>query len=90
MPRCGIRPARTADRHDATAHEALRHFVRELAPRVVEELARHVHTVTCVNCGAGIDIRTASACPYCRAAIAVVDTGPAAFCRVVDAIGRVR
>jgi Zn-finger nucleic acid-binding protein len=50
-----------------------RHFVRDLAPREVKALARHVQSVKCVNCGAGIDIRTASACPYCRAAIAVVD-----------------
>jgi Zn-finger nucleic acid-binding protein len=50
-----------------------RHFVRDLTPGEVEELARHVQTTKCVNCGAGIEIRTASACPYCRAAIAVVD-----------------
>ena len=47
--------------------------MRRLRPDEVERLARHVRSVKCVNCGAGIDVRSAAACPYCRTAIAVVD-----------------
>lgn len=50
-----------------------RHFVRDLSEREVQTLRVEARTIKCVNCGAAIDVAEHSACPYCRAAIAVLD-----------------
>lgn len=50
-----------------------RHFVRELTTDDVQTLRAEVRAVKCVNCGASIDVATHTACPYCRAAISVLD-----------------
>jgi Zn-finger nucleic acid-binding protein len=50
-----------------------RHFVRDLTPDEVQSLRAEARTIKCVNCAASIDIAIDSTCPYCRAAIAVLD-----------------
>lgn len=52
-----------------------RRFVRDLAPSEVASLAAEVRQTRCLGCGAAVDLGTASACPYCRAPIAVIDPG---------------
>ena len=48
-------------------------FVRPLPPREVERLREAVRTIRCNGCGAAIDLGRDTACPYCRAPIAVLD-----------------
>jgi Zn-finger nucleic acid-binding protein len=50
-----------------------KNFMRDLTPAEMTELRRHVQSVKCTGCGAAVDIRTASACPFCRAPIAMID-----------------
>jgi Zn-finger nucleic acid-binding protein len=50
-----------------------KNFVRDLTPAEMAELRRHVQSVKCTGCGAAVDVRTASACPFCRAPIAMID-----------------
>jgi len=50
-----------------------RHFVRELTADEVQTLRAEARVIKCVNCGASIDIAAHATCPYCRAAIAVLD-----------------
>ena len=49
-------------------------FVRDLTPAEIEELRRHVRTVKCSGCGAAVDVRERSACEFCRAPIAMIDS----------------
>jgi Zn-finger nucleic acid-binding protein len=51
----------------------LKSFVRDLTPPEVAELRRHVQQISCASCGASVDIRTESACGYCRAPLAMLD-----------------
>ena len=48
-------------------------FVRQLTPAEIRELSARIGIVRCNGCGAPVDIRTDSACPHCRAAIAILD-----------------
>src|SRR5690349_22076411 len=50
-----------------------KNFVRDLTPVEVAELRRHVQSVKCTGCGAAVDVRTASACAFCQAPIAMID-----------------
>lgn len=50
-----------------------RHFVRDLSPAEAQTLRVEARTIKCVNCGASIDVAAHAACPYCQAAIAVLD-----------------
>lgn len=50
-----------------------KNFVRDLTPVEVRELQRHVRQIACANCGGAVDITKESACPYCRAPIAMLD-----------------
>jgi hypothetical protein len=50
-----------------------KNFVRDLTPVEVTELRRHVQSVKCTGCGAAVDVRTHSACTFCRAPIAMID-----------------
>lgn len=50
-----------------------RHFVRDLSAAEVQTLRVEARTIKCVNCGASIDVAAHAACPYCHAAIAVLD-----------------
>lgn len=49
-------------------------FVRQLNMAEIGELKARVGVVHCTGCGAPVDIRTDSACPHCRAPIAILDT----------------
>jgi Zn-finger nucleic acid-binding protein len=50
-----------------------KNFVRDLTPGEMTELRRHVQSVKCTGCGAAVDVRTTSACAFCRAPIAMID-----------------
>jgi hypothetical protein len=50
-----------------------KNFVRDLTPAEVHELRRHIQQVTCASCGGAVDITKESACPYCRAPLAMID-----------------
>ena len=50
-----------------------KNFIRDLTPAEVAELRRHVQSVKCTGCGAAVDVRTTSACAFCRAPIAMID-----------------
>lgn len=50
-----------------------RHFVRDLSSDEVQTLRAEARAIKCVNCGASIDIAAHATCPYCRAAIAILD-----------------
>jgi len=49
-------------------------FVRQLNMAEISELKARIGVVHCTGCGAPVDIRTDSACPHCRAPIAILDT----------------
>jgi hypothetical protein len=48
-------------------------FVRPLPKPELERLRQAVGTVRCNGCGAAIDLAKDTACPYCRAPVAVLD-----------------
>lgn len=48
-------------------------FVRQVSPAEIKELKLRVAILRCSSCGAPVDIRTETACPHCRAPIAVLD-----------------
>jgi Zn-finger nucleic acid-binding protein len=50
-----------------------KNFIRGLTPAEITELRRHVQSVKCTGCGAAVDVRTTSACTFCRAPIAMID-----------------
>jgi hypothetical protein len=52
-----------------------RHFVRDLSAAEVRALSVGVAVIKCVNCGASVDVRTESACGFCRSPVAVLDEG---------------
>ena len=49
-------------------------FVRQLSSGEVSALSAHIGVVHCSGCGAPVDIRKDSACPYCGSPIAVLDS----------------
>jgi hypothetical protein len=50
-----------------------KNFIRTLTAQQVEELRKDVQTVNCSNCGAPIDLTSASACGHCGSPISIVD-----------------
>ena len=48
-------------------------FVRPLTPAQIDELRTHVRSINCSNCGAPVDLQTASACGYCRTPLSMLD-----------------
>jgi Zn-finger nucleic acid-binding protein len=48
-------------------------FVRMLAPAEISKISEYVRTVRCTGCGAPVDIRKDSACPFCHAPIVILD-----------------
>ena len=50
-----------------------KNFIHPLSPREIQQLRETIHTVNCSSCGASIDLQTNSACPYCHAAISILD-----------------
>ena len=48
-------------------------FVRELSPAEASRLSATVAQVRCTSCGGAVDIARDAACPYCGAALAILD-----------------
>lgn len=48
-------------------------FVRDLTPAELTRVRAEVHQLHCSSCGAPIDLQHDASCPYCGAAIAVLD-----------------
>jgi hypothetical protein len=50
-------------------------FIRPLSPRQLEELRKNIQMIHCSNCGAPIDLASASDCTHCGAPISMLDVG---------------
>lgn len=50
-----------------------KNFIHPLSPREIQQLRETIHTVNCSSCGASIDLQNNTACPYCHAAISILD-----------------
>ena len=50
-----------------------KNFIHPLSPAEIQHLRASVQTVNCSSCGAAIDLRNNSACPYCHAPLAILD-----------------
>ncbi len=50
-----------------------KNFVRPLSAAQVDELRRSVQSVNCSNCGAPVDLVTASACGHCGSPLSMLD-----------------
>ena len=50
-----------------------KNFVRPPSPEELARLREIVREIACSHCGAPIDLKTDSSCPYCHAAIALID-----------------
>src|SRR5215470_10855308 len=50
-----------------------KNFIHPLSPAEIQHLRASVQTVNCSSCGAAIDLRNNSACPYCHSPIAILD-----------------
>jgi hypothetical protein len=48
-------------------------FIHALTPEEKAELRRKIRFVNCRNCGAAIDLTTASVCPHCGSPVTMVD-----------------
>ncbi len=48
-------------------------FIRPLSPAQLEELRRNIQTVNCANCGAPIDLTSASTCGHCGSPLSMLD-----------------
>jgi uncharacterized protein YbaR (Trm112 family) len=51
-----------------------KNFIRTPSAEELEKLRRDVRQITCSQCGAPIDLQKDSACPFCHAPIALVDS----------------
>jgi hypothetical protein len=51
-------------------------FVRQLTQPEIADLAARVRVIHCACCGAPIDLRQHDACPYCHAALSLLDPRP--------------
>ncbi|MDB5806370.1 MAG: hypothetical protein JWN73_3692 [Betaproteobacteria bacterium] len=50
-------------------------FIRSLNKVEIAALAAKIETIRCSGCGAPVDLRHDTACPFCKAPIAVLDAG---------------
>ncbi len=50
-----------------------KNFIHPLSPIELQHLRESVQTVNCSSCGASIDLRANSACPFCHSPIAILD-----------------
>lgn len=50
-----------------------KNFIRALSPKQIQELRQNIQIVNCSNCGAAIDLASASACSHCRSPISMLD-----------------
>lgn len=57
-------------------------FVRQLTAPEISDLAERVKVIHCTGCGAPVDLRQHHACPYCRAALSLLD--PTAVARALN------
>jgi len=48
-------------------------FIRQLSPQQLADLRQNVQTINCSNCGAPIDLSTASTCTHCGSPISMLD-----------------
>lgn len=48
-------------------------FVRQVSPAEIRQLKVELAQLRCSSCGAPVDVRTHSACPYCKAPVVVLD-----------------
>ena len=48
-------------------------FIRPLSPEELARLRGTIRVVQCSSCGAPVDLEKDTACPYCRAPIAILD-----------------
>jgi hypothetical protein len=48
-------------------------FIRPLSPAELARLRKTIRVVQCSSCGAPVDLEKDTACPYCRAPIAILD-----------------
>ena len=48
-------------------------FIRPLTPQQIEELRRNVGSVSCVNCGAPVDLTSGTACGHCGTPLSMLD-----------------
>lgn len=60
-------------------------FVRQLTPAEITDLAARVRVIHCGSCGAPVDLRESDACPYCHAALSLLD--PQAVQQALDHYG---
>jgi Zn-finger nucleic acid-binding protein len=50
-----------------------KNFIRPLTRPQIDELRQHLRAVNCSNCGASIDLATASRCGHCGSALSMLD-----------------
>jgi endogenous inhibitor of DNA gyrase (YacG/DUF329 family) len=50
-----------------------KNFIRPLSPAEIQHLRESVQTVKCPSCGAAIDLRASSDCPYCHSPVSMLD-----------------
>ena len=50
-----------------------KNFIRPLSPQQLEELRENIQMVNCSNCGAPIDLGTASSCTHCGSPVSMLD-----------------
>jgi hypothetical protein len=50
-----------------------KNFIRPLTPQQIDELKQNIQTLNCSNCGAPIDLTTASLCDHCGSPISMLD-----------------
>lgn len=48
-------------------------FVRQLTQPEIDDMAQRLAVIHCNSCGAPVDLRKDTACPYCRAAFSLLD-----------------
>ena len=53
---------------------AAKNFIRALSPAELATLRAHIRQINCSQCGAPIDLATASACPHCGAPVSIIDS----------------
>ncbi|OHC63289.1 MAG: hypothetical protein A2045_11125 [Rhodocyclales bacterium GWA2_65_20] len=61
-------------------------FVRHLAKKEIDAIAVRIGQINCHACGGPIDLRSNTACPHCRAPIAVLDAK--AMSKAFDGYGK--
>jgi DNA-directed RNA polymerase subunit RPC12/RpoP len=50
-----------------------KNFIRVLSPQQIEELRKNIQSINCSNCGAPIDLASASTCSHCGSPISMLD-----------------